>query len=92
VVAHEVGAMGITVNALCPGGILTDVMNSDGRVAAEALGMEFQEFLDMMAAPSAIKRLNEVEDVSLVAVLLASEAGAGISGSLINVDGGQVPY
>ena len=54
--------------------------------------MEFQEFLDMMAAPSAIKRLNEVEDVSLVAVLLASEAGAGISGSLINVDGGQVPY
>ena len=61
--------MGITVNALCPGGILTDVMNSDGRVAAEALGMEFQEFLDMMAAPSAIKRLNEVEDVSLLAVL-----------------------
>ena len=46
----------------------------------------------MMAAPSAIKRLNEVEDVSLVAVLLASDAGAGISGSLINVDGGQVPY
>ena len=92
VVAHEVGTMGITVNALCPGGILTDVMNSDGRVAAEALGMEFQEFLDMMSAPSAIKRLNEVEDVSLVAVLLASEAGAGISGSLINVDGGQVPY
>ena len=84
--------MGITVNALCPGGILTDVMNEQGPVAAEALGMEFQAFLDMMAEPSAIKRLNEVEDVALVSVLLASEAGAGITGSLINVDGGQVPY
>ena len=92
VVAHEVGTMGITVNALCPGGILTDVMNEQGPVAAEALGMEFQAFLDMMAEPSAIKRLNEVEDVALVSVLLASEAGAGITGSLINVDGGQVPY
>ena len=92
VVAHEVGTMGITVNALCPGGILTDVMNEQGPVAAEALGMEFQAFLDMMAEPSASKRLNEVEDVALVSVLLASEAGAGITGSLINVDGGQVPY
>ena len=92
VVAHEVGEMGITVNALCPGGILTDVMQEQGPGTAEALGMEFDEFLTMMASPSAIKHLNDVEDVALVASLLASDAGAGITGSLISIDGGTSPY
>jgi len=91
-VAVEVGEMGITCNALCPGGIVTDVMEAQGPDAAAAIGMEYEEFLDMMAAPTAIKRLNEVEDVSLVATLLASDAGAGITGSLISIDGGTSPY
>ena len=92
VVAQEVGELGITVNALCPGGILTDVRNESGPMAAEQLGMEFEEFLVWMQQPSAIKRMNTVEDCALVAVLLASEAGAGITGSLISIDGGQAPY
>lgn len=91
-VAIEVGELGITCNALCPGGILTDVMEAQGPDAAAAIGMEFDEFLDMMAAPSAIKKLNDVEDVALVAALLASDAGAGITGSLISIDGGTSPY
>ena len=40
----------------------------------------------------AIKRINECEDVALVAVLLASDAGAGITGSMISIDGGTSPY
>ena len=91
-VAHEVGTMGITVNSLCPGGILTDVMEEMGPDTAAALGMEFEEFLTFMASPSAIKRLNDVEDVAMVAVLLASDAGAGITGSMISIDGGTAPY
>jgi len=34
----------------------------------------------------------EVEDVAAVAVLLASDAGAGITGSMISIDGGTSPY
>ena len=56
------------------------------------MGLDLQGLLDMMAAPTAIKRLNECEDVSLIANLLASDAGAGISGSLISIDGGTSPY
>ncbi|MFT7091474.1 MAG: enoyl-[acyl-carrier-protein] reductase (NADH), partial [Candidatus Azotimanducaceae bacterium] len=41
---------------------------------------------------SAIKRPNKVEEVAAVAVLLASEAGAGITGALISVDGGTAHY
>ena len=92
VVAQEVGTLGITVNALCPGGILTDIMQEQGPAAAEQLGLSFEDFLTMMQAPSAIKRMNTVEDCAPVAVLLASEAGAGITGSLISIDGGQSPY
>jgi 3-hydroxybutyrate dehydrogenase/3-oxoacyl-[acyl-carrier protein] reductase len=84
--------MGITVNALCPGGIETDTMRELGPGAAESMGITYQALLDWFANESAIKRLNEVEDVALVAVLLASEAGAGITGSLISIDGGTAPY
>ncbi len=90
--AQEVGTLGITVNALCPGGIETDTMREVGPGAAESMGITYQALLDWFANESAIKRLNEVEDVALVAVLLASEAGAGITGSLISIDGGTAPY
>jgi 3-hydroxybutyrate dehydrogenase len=90
--AHEVGTLGITVNALCPGGIETDIMMDEGRKAAEMMGMTYEEFLDWYAKESATKRLCEVDDVSAVAVLLASDAGSGITGSLISIDGGTAPY
>jgi NAD(P)-dependent dehydrogenase (short-subunit alcohol dehydrogenase family) len=90
--AHEVGTLGITVNALCPGGIETDIMAEEGPKAAELMGMTYQEFLNWYAKESATKRLCDVEDVAAVAVLLASDAGAGITGSLISIDGGTAPY
>ena len=91
-VAKEVGTLGITVNALCPGAIETDEMLSAGPPAAEAMGLTYEGLLEVFAQQSAIKRLNECEDVALVAVLLASEAGAGITGSMISIDGGTSPY
>jgi 3-hydroxybutyrate dehydrogenase len=90
--AKEVGGDGITVNALCPGAIETDIMQANGPAAAASMGLSYQELLDLFARESAIQRLNEVEDVSLVALLLASPAGAGITGSLISIDGGTSPY
>jgi len=90
--AREVGTEGITVNAICPGAIETDVMIAEGPGAAESIGITYPELVDMFAQESAIKRLNEVEDVAAVALLLASDAGAGITGSMISVDGGTSPY
>jgi 3-hydroxybutyrate dehydrogenase len=53
------------------------------------MGMTYPEFLEWYARESAVKRLSDVDDV---AVLLASEAGAGITGSLRSIDGGTSPY
>jgi NAD(P)-dependent dehydrogenase (short-subunit alcohol dehydrogenase family) len=90
--AHEVGTLGITVNAVCPGAIETDIMMDEGAKAAESMGMAYQDLLDWFAREAATKRLCEVEDVAQVAVLLASDAGAGITGSMISIDGGTAPY
>lgn len=91
-VAREVGADGVTVNAICPGIILTDVVMETGPATAEALGMTFDEFIDWFTSDSAIKRPNKVEEVAAMAVLLASESGAGITGALLSVDGGTTQY
>ena len=90
--AKEVGTLGITINAVCPGAIETDAMRDNAPAAAESMGMTYDALKAMFAQASAIKRLNEVEDVAEVLVLLASEAGAGITGSLISIDGGTSPY
>ena len=91
-VAQEVGAQGITVNAICPGLIVTDIVKANGPATAEAMGMSFEEMIAMFAQESALKRPNTVEEVAALAVLLASEAGGGITGGTLSVDGGTAPY
>ena len=90
--AHEVGTLGITVNALCPGASRPTSWPRRAPRPPRSMGMTYQELLDWFAKESATKRLCEVEDVAAVAVLLASDAGGGITGSLISIDGGTAPY
>ena len=75
--AKEVGPLGITVNALCPGVIETDIVKEGGAGAAAAMGLTYDQLIAQFASETATKRINEVEDVALVAVLLASEAEIG---------------
>ena len=91
-IAREVGEQGITVNAICPGLIMTDVVMQTAPDTAKALGMTFDEFIDWFTSETAIKRPNKVEEVAAVALLLASEAGAGITGAQLSVDGGATQY
>ena len=90
--AKEVGTMGITVNAICPGLIITDIVKESGEAAAAAMGKTFDEMVEQFASESAIKRQNTVEEVAAVAVLLASDVGAGITGAMLSVDGGTAAY
>ena len=91
-VAHETGTAGITCNSICPGVVLTDVWAENGPASAAAVGMEYDDFVGTLVAGSAIKRPNAVEEVAAMAVLLCSEAGAGITGACLSVDGGSTPY
>ena len=91
--AHEVGTLGITVNSILPGLIETDIVRETGPASAAMMGLpSYQAMLDLFSQESAIKRLNTVDEVAAVAVLLASDAGRNITGTMFPVDGGTMPY
>jgi 3-hydroxybutyrate dehydrogenase len=91
-VAQEVGTLGITVNSICPGLVITDVIRRSGPKTAEGMGLTLDGLIELFAAESAIKRPNTVEEVAAVATLLASDAAAGITGAIYSVDGGTAAY
>ena len=92
-VAAEVGRSGITVNAICPGLILTDQILSDGPNFAATLGMSFEEMVEeVFKAKTLTGELNTVEQVAEMAVFLASPAGRGVTGAQISVDAGIASY
>lgn len=88
--ALEVVGANITVNALCPGYVATDLTWEAARRIAEKTGRSYEEAVRTLASFSPQKRLIEPDEVAEAAVLLASEAGAGITGQGINIDGGAV--
>lgn len=90
--AREVGEAGVTVNSICPGLVVTDIIRNNGPETAKAMGMEFDEMITMFAQEAAIKRPNTVEEIAAVALLLASKEGAGITGAMFSVDGGTAQF
>ncbi|MDM7971615.1 MAG: 3-oxoacyl-ACP reductase FabG [candidate division Zixibacteria bacterium] len=76
--AKELGARGITVNAVAPGFIETDMT----RVLPEEARARFLE-------RSVIKRAGTPDDVAAAVMFLASDAAAYITGHVIAVDGGM---
>ena len=87
-VAFEYGDKGVTCNAISPGAVETDLMTETGPVAAESMGISYDQFKDNYAQEAAIKRLNTVEEVSGLAMYLVSDVGGGVTGAILPVDGG----
>jgi dehydrogenase/reductase SDR family member 4 len=77
--AVELGAYGITVNAIAP--ILT-------RTEFSSAQLKDASDVERVLAAQVIKRIAEPEDVVGAALLLASDAGAFITGTTISIDGG----
>jgi len=89
-IALEVATMGITVNAICPGYVDTDMVSRGVERITSRTGRTAEEALDTLKKMSPQNRLVTVEEVAAVALLLASDEGRGINGQGINVDGGTV--
>ena len=91
-IAKEVGTSGVTCNAICPGLVITEIVETTGPSSAEAMGITYDQMIDIFAQETALKRITTAEEVGAVAVLLASDLGGGITGSLYSVDGGTSPW
>ncbi len=91
-VALEVAAKGVTVNAICPGYVETDMTWGAVENITNKTGKSADEALDVLKQMSPQNRLVTPEEVAAIALLLASEDGRGINGQAINIDGGSVFY
>ncbi|HEY1967357.1 MAG TPA: SDR family oxidoreductase [Pseudonocardia sp.] len=92
-VAKEVGPAGVTVNGICPGVVITDAALELGPAVAQAMGLESpDELFAMLMSSSALNRTIEASECAALATFLASDASSGITGGVINVDGGMQPY
>ncbi len=76
--AREVGKLGITVNAIAPGFVATELTRSlsdDGR--------------QRIAGRSALRRLPEGEDIASMVEYLLGDGGRNITGTVLTIDAGN---
>jgi NAD(P)-dependent dehydrogenase (short-subunit alcohol dehydrogenase family) len=88
--AVEMARYGVTVNAVCPGYVDTELTRHNARLLAEKSNKPIGDALELLKSASPQRRLIEPAEVAHLAVMLASEAAKGITGQAINVDGGAV--
>lgn len=85
--AARCGSDGITVNCLCPG--WTRTSHNDWAVVGKRMGgLSPEQAHARAASENAQRRVLEADELAPMTVLLASPAGAGITGQVISVDGG----
>jgi ketoreductase len=87
--ALEVAQRGITVNAICPGWVDTEMARLGIDESAAYQGTTAEEFKRQAVEATPIKRFLEAEEVADLALYLASEKAGGITGQAINICGGQ---
>lgn len=87
--ALENAERGIRVNAICPGFVLTPLVQKqiDDLAKQHAISTE-QATRDMILAPQPTKQFVTVEQIAAMAVYLASEAAAQVNGASFSIDGG----
>ena len=89
--AQEVATHGITVNAVCPGWVDTDmVATAVNNIAGKTKLTEEQARASLMAR-SPQQRMMTAEEVAGLVVYLSRHAARGINGQAINIDGGDLP-
>lgn len=79
----------ITCNAICPGYVLTPLVEAQIPATMKEYGMSRDEVIDkVMLARQPSKQFATVEELGGTAVFLCSDAAAQITGTAISVDGG----
>jgi NAD(P)-dependent dehydrogenase (short-subunit alcohol dehydrogenase family) len=92
----RLGAKDVTVNAICPGIVNTDIMTGpEGNIAmlSQLLSLSREEVWEQVYKPLILQeRMLDPEEIANMAVYLASYDARGITGQALNVCGGMVMH
>ena len=88
-VALEVAELGITVNAICPGYVLTPLVERQIPDTARTRGITEEEVVkNVLLAAQPTKKFVTIDEVASLAAYLASDGAASINGAVLPMDGG----
>jgi 3-hydroxybutyrate dehydrogenase len=89
VVALETATTGVTCNAICPGWVLTPLVQQQVDARAEAQGLSVDKAkLDLLSEKQPSHEFVTPEQIGALAVFLCSEGAAQIRGAALSIDGG----
>lgn len=89
-VALEVAKLGITVNAVCPWHVDTEMVREAMAKRAKMFGKDPDEYLAGIIAENPQQRIMTADEMAATCVFLMSHEARGITGQALNVDGGFV--
>ncbi len=91
VVAIETANAGVTCNAICPGWVLTPLVQQQIDARAKSSGKSVREAeVELLSEKQPMHQFTKPENIGALAVFLASDAAASITGSAYSIDGGWV--
>ena len=82
--AIELGPFGVTVNAVAPGFVASDMTDA----TAARLGVSVEDFRAAAAERNPVRRVGHPEDIAAVIAFLASDEASYVTGQTVYVDGG----
>jgi 3-hydroxybutyrate dehydrogenase len=92
-VALEVAEQGITVNAVCPGYVLTPLVQKQIPDTAKARGISEEAVIrDVLLAAQPTKKFVTVEEVAAFTAFLCSDEAASITGAVLPIEGGWTAH
>jgi len=92
-VALEVAEQGITVNAVCPGYVLTPLVQQQIPDTAKARGISEEAVVrDVLLAAQPTKKFVTVEEVAALTAFLCSDEAASITGAILPIEGGWTAH
>jgi 3-hydroxybutyrate dehydrogenase len=92
-VALELAEQGITVNAVCPGYVLTPLVEKQIPDTAKARGISREAVIrDVLLAAQPTKKFVTIEDVAALTAFLCSNEAASITGSVLPIEGGWTAH
>jgi meso-butanediol dehydrogenase / (S,S)-butanediol dehydrogenase / diacetyl reductase len=87
--AVDYGPQGVRVNAVCPGGTRTRMLQGAIDMVAEGRGIDEEEAIAVMNTGTPLRRFAAPEELAAVNLFLASDDASFVTGATIVADGGQ---